>query len=235
MCLDAKTGNLMWEVPREEKSNWSTPFVWKNEVRTEIITPGTNQVRSYDLDGQLLWSLTGMSSITIATPYAVNGLLYISSGYVMDPRRPILAIRPGASGDITLPEGETSSKYVAWSQPKAAPYNPTTLVHDGRLYVLYDRGIMSCYNATTGEEIYRMKRLPESRAFTSSPWAVGDRIFCLSEDGVTSVLKAGDEFEVLHTNPLQEDDMGMATPAIVNGKLLLRTAARLYCIGPDEK
>jgi outer membrane protein assembly factor BamB len=235
MCLDAKTGNLMWEVPREEKSNWSTPFVWKNEVRTEIITPGTNQVRSYDLDGQLLWSLTGMSSITIATPYAVNGLLYVSSGYVMDPRRPILAIRPGASGDITLPEGETSSKYVAWSQPKAAPYNPTTLVHDGRLYVLYDRGIMSCYNATTGEEIYRMKRLPESRAFTSSPWAVGDRIFCLSEDGVTSVLKAGDEFEVLHTNPLQEDDMGMATPAIVNGKLLLRTAARLYCIGPDEK
>ncbi len=235
MCLDAKTGDLIWEVPREEKSNWSTPFVWQNDLRTEIITPGSKQVRSYDLDGQVLWSLSGMSTITIATPYTVGGLLYISSGYVMDPRKPILAIRPGASGDITLPEGETSSEYIVWSQPKAAPYNPSTLVHDGRMYVLYDRGIMSCYNAATGEEIYRMQRLQDGRAFTSSPWAVGDRIYCLNEDGVTFVLRAGDEFELLHTNALQEDDMGMATPAIVQGKLLLRTANRLYCIGENGK
>lgn len=234
MCLDAKTGDLIWEVPREEKSNWSTPFVWKNELRTEIITPGTNEVRAYDLDGQVLWSLKGMSSITIATPYAVNGLLYISSGYVMDPRKPIYAIRPGASGDITLPEGESSSEYIVWSQPKAAPYNPSTLVHDGRLYVLYDRGLVSCYNALTGEEIYRMQRLQDGRAFTSSPWAVGDRIYCLNEDGVTFVLRAGDEFELLHTNPLLEDDMGMATPAIVDGTLLIRTAARIYRIGRRE-
>jgi outer membrane protein assembly factor BamB len=235
MCLDAKTGDLIWEVPREEKSNWSTPFVWQNDLRTEIITPGSKQVRSYDLDGQVLWSLSGMSTITIATPYTVGGLLYISSGYVMDPRKPILAIRPGASGDITLPEGETSSEFIVWSQPKAAPYNPSTLVHDGRMYVLYDRGIMSCYNAATGVEIYRMQRLQDGRAFTSSPWAVGDRIYCLNEDGVTFVLRAGDEFELLHTNPLQEDDMGMATPAIVQGKLLLRTANRLYCIGENGK
>ncbi|MFN9915107.1 MAG: PQQ-binding-like beta-propeller repeat protein, partial [Pirellulaceae bacterium] len=89
MCLDAKTGDLIWDVPREEKSNWSTPFVWQNNLRTEIITPGSKQVRSYDLDGQVLWSLSGMSTITIATPYSVGGLLYISSGYVMDPRKPI--------------------------------------------------------------------------------------------------------------------------------------------------
>lgn len=234
MCLDAQTGDLIWEVPREEKSNWSTPFVWQNDRRTEIITPGTNQVRSYDLEGNVLWSMTGMSSITIATPFSVDGLLYVSSGYVMDPRKPIYAIRPGAEGDITLPEGETSSEYIAWSQPKAAPYNPSTLVHEGRLYVLYDRGIVSCYNASTGEEIYRMKRLQDGRAFTSSPWAVGDRIYCLNEDGVTFVLKAGDEFELLHTNPLLEDDMGMATPAIVDGKLLIRTAARIYCIGKSD-
>jgi outer membrane protein assembly factor BamB len=80
-----------------------------------------------------------------------------------------------------------------------------------------------------------MQRLQDGRAFTSSPWAVGDRIYCLNEDGVTFVLRAGDEFELLHTNPLQEDDMGMATPAIVQGKLLLRTANRLYCIGENGK
>ena len=128
LALDAKTGRQIWRVPRDEKSNWATPFVWENEKRTEIVTPGTGQVRSYDLDGKLLWSLKGMSSITIATPYEHEGLLYVSSGYVLDKSRPIYAIRPGATGDISLKEESTSNDFIAWSQPKAAPYNPTTLI-----------------------------------------------------------------------------------------------------------
>jgi len=230
LALDAKSGKEIWRTPREEKSNWATPFVWENNLRTEIVTPGSGAVRSYDLDGKLLWSLKGMSSITIATPYAVNGLLYVTSGYVGDKQRPIYAIKPGASGDISLQGEATSNDFIVWSLPQAAPYNPSTLVSDDRMFVLYDRGLVSCYNAKTGDEFFGQKRLPDGRAFTSSPWAMGGKIFCLNEDGVTYVLKDSEHFEVLHTNPLAEDDMGMASPAIVGDRLLLRTAARIYCI-----
>jgi pimeloyl-ACP methyl ester carboxylesterase len=230
LALDTATGNELWRTSRDEKSNWSTPFIWTNSQRTEIVTPGTGKIRSYDLDGQLLWSLAGMSSITIATPYEHNGLLYVSSGYVMDAKRPIYAIRPGATGDISLTGQQTSSEYIAWAQPKAAPYNPTTLVYNDRLHVLYDRGILSCYRPSDGAEIYGPQRLPNGGAFTCSPWAYDGKIFCQNEDGVTYVIRADDKLDVLHSNNLAEDDMCMATPAISGDRLLIRTAARIYCI-----
>jgi outer membrane protein assembly factor BamB len=229
-ALDAKTGSEIWRKDREEKSNWSTPYIWQHDGKTEIVTPGSGQVRSYDLDGNILWTLKGMSSITIGTPYQFNELLIVSSGYVMDPKRPVYAIKPGASGDISLTDGQTSNQFIAWSQPKAAPYNPSTIVYKDRLYVLYDRGTLGCFDAKTGSEVYGMKRLQGGTAFTTSPWAYDGKVFCLSEDGTTSVVKAGDEFEILHTNSLAEDDMGMASPAIVGDMLLIRTAARIYCI-----
>src|SRR5262249_27929546 len=142
LALDKRTGKEIWRVERDEKSNWSTPFVWENTKRTEIVTAGTGRVRSYDLDGKLLWWLKGMSSITIATPYAEQDLLYVTSGYVMDKARPIYAIRPGASGDISLEQGQTNNSAIAWCQPSAAPYNPSTLVYDHVLYVLYDGGLL---------------------------------------------------------------------------------------------
>ena len=230
LALDAKTGEQVWRTPRDEKSNWATPFVWHNAQRTEIVTPGTGKVRSYDLDGKLLWSLKGMSSITIATPYEHNGLLYVSSGYVLDQTKPIYAIRPGADGDISLKSGQTSNEFIEWSQPRAGPYNPSTLIVNDRLYVLYDRGLLSCFQANDGQEIFSSQRLPNGRAFTSSPWAYAGKVFCLNEDGVTFVLKAGDQFEVLRTNELAADDMCLATPAIAGDRLLIRTSARVYCI-----
>ena len=230
LALDKKTGNQVWRVSRDEKSNWATPFIWKNAKRTEIITPGTGLVRSYDLNGQLLWTLKGMSSITIATPFEANGLLYVSSGYVLDPSKPLYAIRPAASGDISLKDGATSNEWIAWSNPKAAPYNPSTLVYKDLLYVLYDRGMFSCYASQDGRLKYGPERLPNGKVFTASPWACNDRVFCLNEDGVTFVIQPGDAFKVLHTNKLAEDDMCMATPAIVGNRLLIRTSARIYCI-----
>ena len=231
-ALDAKTGQQLWRVDRDEKSNWATPFIWENGQRTELITPGSRAVRSYDLEGKLLWSFSGMSSIAIPTPCAGDGLLFVSSGYVGDKLRPVYAIRPGASGDITLKPGETNNQFIAWSNPVGGPYNPSPLFYEGRVYVLYDRGLVSCYDARTGRLHYDRERLPGGFAFTSSPWAWGGRIFCLSEDGVCYVLRAGDKFELLHTNKLAEDDMCMATPALAGDRLLLRTAARLYCIQP---
>lgn len=230
LALDKRTGKELWRVPRDEKSNWSTPFIWQNEQRTEIVTAGTGQVRAYDLEGKTLWSFKGMSGITIATPYAAEGLLYISSGYVGDKSRPLYAIRPGASGDISLPPGQTNNAAIAWCRPTSAPYNPTTLVYEDRLYVLHDRGELSAFNARTGAVSFDRERLPEGLHFTASPWAYNGCVFCLNEDGVTFVVRAGERFELLHTNKLAEDDMCLATPALAGDRLLIRSAARLYCI-----
>lgn len=224
--LDAETGKTLWRKDREEESNWSTPLVWENDLRTEIVTAGSDQVRSYDLEGNLLWSLSGMSKITVGTPFVGEGLLYISSGFVMDKNKPIYAIRPGASGDISLSEGETSNESIAWVQPKAAPYIPSPLYYKGKIYVLLDGGFLACYDALSGKEIYDKTRLRRGGNYTVSPWAYNDKVFCLSEEGDTTVIEAGPEFKILGVNDL--DALCMASPAIVEGSLFIRTESRLY-------
>ncbi len=234
VALDAKTGKELWRTKRDEKSNWATPYLWENDLRTEIITSGTQKVRSYDLKGKLLYQFGGNSSITIATPYSKFGLLYVTSGYVGDRKKPIFAIRPGAKGDISLRPDQDSSKYVAWCQRRAGPYNPSTIVYGDLLHVLLDRGIATCYEAKTGKQAHGPARLPEGRAFTSSPWAYGGKVFYLNEYGVTYVLEAGRGFKLLHTNTLLEDDMCMATPALAGDKLIIRTDTRVYCFKDGE-
>ncbi|MDB4414387.1 PQQ-binding-like beta-propeller repeat protein, partial [bacterium] len=204
LALDKKTGKEIWKTSRAEKSNWSNPYVWQNELRTEIITPGSGRTRSYNLDGKELWSFKGMSSITIATPYAHDELLYLSSGYVGDSKRPLYAIKPGAEGDISVTSKDTSNDFIAWSNWKAAPYNPSTLFYRDQIYVLLDRGYLSAFDPKSGSLIYGKKRLPGSTGFTASPWAYQGKIFCLNEDGGTNVCRAGTSFELLHTNQLAE-------------------------------
>ena len=229
VALDKKTGERIWRVERDEKSNWATPFVWENEKRTEIVTPGTGKTRSYGLDGELLWEFGGMSSHTIPTPFAAHGLLYVTSGYINTLTRPLFAIRPGATGDITLKEKQTANEYIAWCQKKAGPYNPSPIVYGDYLYVLYDRGLIACYHAQTSEEVYGKRRIGRgATAFTSSPWAYDGKLFCLSEDGDTFVIQAGPEFRLLGKNSLGE--LCMATPAIVRDGLIIRTESHLLRI-----
>ena len=215
VALDAKTGRELWRVDRDEKSNWATPYVWQN--------------RAYDLDGKLLWEFGGMSSIVIPTPFSHLGLLYVCSGYVGDKVRPLFAIKPGASGDISLKPGETNNAFIAWYQPTAGPYNPSPLLYGDYFYVLFDFGFLACYDARTGRQIYAKQRIrPEPTSFTASPWAANGKIFALSEDGDTFVFQAGPEFRLLHKNAL--DEMCMATPAIAGDRLLIRTLTKLYCL-----
>jgi len=229
MALDKKTGNVIWKVDREEKTNWATPYIWESGKRTEIVTPGTDKTRSYDLDGKLLWEFKGMSSIAIPTPFSKFGLLFLSSGYVGDPNRPVYAVKPGASGDITMQKGQTASEHVAWYLPQAGPYNPTPIIYGDNYYTLFDRGFLTCHEAKTGKEIYGKQRIDQATtAFTSSPWAYNGKIFAISEDGDTFVMQAGADFKVLRKNSL--DEMAMATPAIAGSSLFIRTAGSLYCI-----
>ena len=229
-ALDAKTGEQIWTIERDERTSWATPFIWENDLRTELITCGKKKIRSYDLNGKLLWELGGMSSLVIPTPLAKFGMLYLSSGYVMDKFQPIFAVKPGASGDISLPDDKTSNDFIVWSVKKGGPYNPSPILYGDYLYVLYDQGFMSCYDAKTGKEIYKRSRIGGGgNAFTSSPWAANGKIYCLSEDGETFVIQAGPEFKLLDRNKL--DEMCMATPAISRGCLIIRTLGKVYKIG----
>jgi outer membrane protein assembly factor BamB len=230
LALDNKTGNEVFRIPRDEKSNWATPYIWKNNVRTEIVTCGTEKIRSYDLNGQLLWEMKGMSVIAIPTPLAENGLLYLCSGYVGDRKsRPIHAIRPGASGDITLQDNQDKNEFIDWHHNFGGPYNPSPIAYRGNLYVLYDQGTVSCYDGLTGEVVYEKQQLAkDARAFTASPWANDGKLFFLSEDGDTFVVQSGPEFKILNRNPLNE--MCMSTPATLRGSIILRTLSKLYRI-----
>ena len=230
--FDAQTGKNLWNVSHAKPTaayGWSTPFVWKNELRTELITAGDLRVRSYDLKGNSLWTLEGLSVNTTPTPFAAHGLLYIASGLPADTLRPIYAIRPGAMGDISLNKGEKDNEYIAWYQESAAPYMPSPLVHGDYLYTLYSQGFLTCHNAKTGELIYGRQRIARGASgFTASPWAYNDKIFAASEDGDTYVIKAGPNYQLLGKNSLNE--MLIATPAIVRNSVIIRTVSKLYRI-----
>jgi outer membrane protein assembly factor BamB len=228
-AIDTKTGKQIWQVDRDEKSNWATPYIWQNDLRTELVTCGKKKVRSYSLDGKLLWELDGMSSIVIPTPFSVHDLLYVTSGYVMSNRKPIFAIKPGGKGDISLKGKQTSNEFIAWFQPKGGPYNVSPVVYGKELYVLYDRGLLSAFDALTGKPMYDPSPVRLGGQYTASPWAYNGKLFCLSEQGETLVIPTGGaKPEVVHKNEL--DELCMATPATSRGSLFIRTESQLYRI-----
>jgi outer membrane protein assembly factor BamB len=231
---DAVTGQIRWKVPRSETSTWATPFVWKHAKGVEIVVCGRKENRGYSTSGELLWHFDGkMSVLTIPSPFISKNLLYITSGYFQDNKRPVYAIRPGARGDISLKADETSNEYISWSLQRMGPYNTSPIVYKGKYYTLLDRGMLTCHNALTGELVFNRTRFPQGASFTASPWAYNGKLFFLDENGTTHVMPAGDEFKIESTNEL--DELCIATPAISQGKLFLRTASSVYCISQARK
>lgn len=231
-AFDKQTGKQVWRTERDlgtstqprQRSGWSTPYIWRNPARTEIVTIGPETVVSYDLQGKELWRMKGMALTPIPTPFAYEGLLYINGGR----GRALLALRHGASGDISLKEGETSNEYVVWSQPRGGTYLPSSVAYQGAIYTLTETGILNRFDAKTGKQTYKTRIDPAATAFTTSPWAYNGKLFCLSEEGQTFVVTTGEEFKLSHVNEL--DDFTQASPALVGERLLIRTEHRLYSI-----
>jgi outer membrane protein assembly factor BamB len=226
VALDKATGKQLWRVERAEKSNWGTPYVWENEQRTEIVTIGTNKARSYDVDGKELWELNGTDGWGLVSqiPISKHGLLYLGAGYHYGA---LYAIRPGASGNISLKGSERSNKWIAWSQPRGSSIHPGYLISGDRLYVNYDAGLLACFHAKTGETIFPRERLETGGGrFYASPWAYNGKLFLLNEDGNTWVLEDGPKFNLIRKNNI--GDYAWATPAISRGSLFLRTYTKLY-------
>jgi outer membrane protein assembly factor BamB len=233
-AYDLKTGKLAWKTPREEIPSWGTPTVYEGKSRAELIANGSKAIRGYDpLTGKELWRLSPNSEITTPTPFVGNELIFVTSGYA--PIQPIYAIKPGASGDISLKDGKDSNDFVAWSKQRGGPYMPTPIVYGDLLYTCSNQGVLGAYNAKTGERVYQERLGGKGGAFTSSPVASDGKIYLSSEDGDVFVVKAGPKYELLATNPVGE--VMMATPAISDGLVIVRGINHLFAFGdaPTQK
>jgi outer membrane protein assembly factor BamB len=222
VVLNKTTGEELWRQARDEVTSWSEPLVIEHGGRPQIVVSASSRVRGYDLEsGDLIWECGGLGSNVIPAPVYHDGMVFVMSGY-RDPN--LLAIKLGGTGDLT------GTDAVVWSQDRGTSYTVSPVLHDGKLYVLSDRGLISCFDAKTGESYYHQKRLPGPYNFKASLVAANGKLYLASEDEDVLVVKMGKEFEVLATNKLT-DEMFVATPAIADGEIFLRSQENLYCIG----
>jgi len=228
LALDALTGEQVWKTERDELPSWGTPTVATTPLGAELVTNASNFIRGYDpRTGRELWRLGGSSKITAPTPIFGEGLFVVASGRA--PERPLFVLRPGARGDLTLADGQSKSAAVVWSRTGRGSYMPTPLIYRGLLYVLANNGVLDAYDLRTGEEVYR-QRLPHvGSGYSASPVAADGKIYLSSEDGEVLVVAAGREFKHIATNSMGE--LLMATPALSEGVLYLRSSASLFAVG----
>jgi outer membrane protein assembly factor BamB len=221
VALDKSSGKELWRTPRNGATNWSGPVVITHNGRKQVIVSASAKVVSYDIaDGKPIWEAAGLGQNTIPAPVAADGVAIVMSGY----RNPnLLAIRLGREGDLT------GSDAILWTNQRGNSYSASPVLHDGKLYVLTDSGMLSCFDAKTGKAYYQQTRLPKPYNFKASPVGVNGKLYLASEEGDVIVVKMGETFEVLATNTLA-DQKFIATPAIVDGDIFLRGQNTLFCI-----
>jgi outer membrane protein assembly factor BamB len=225
---DLATGKQLWKTARtDEISTWGTPAIVRaGDGHDELVTNGT-KVRGYDpATGKHLWTLGPNSEITIGSPVVGNGLVFVTGGY--PPVRPIYAIRPGSEGDISLQKGQDKNQAIAWSNMTEGTYIPTPLVYDGYLFTLNINGVMAAYNTQTGERAFR-GRVGTGGSYSASPIGADGHLYIASEDGEVYVLNAGPGLAQVAKNDMKE--VIMATPAISDGLVIIRTMGHVYGIG----
>ena len=221
VALDKKTGKEVWKTPRKVQVSWSTPILVRTATRTELITSGTEFVISYDpATGKELWRHTGVESNAIPSPVANSEMVFLVAGF---PAKIALAIRLGGSGDLT------GTPNVPWKYAKGTAYVPSPILYGDYLYLMSDRGVLTCIDAKTGEVKYEGGRIPIPATFTASPVAFDGKILMTSEDGDTFIVKSGPKHEILGTNSVGEPVY--ASPAIADGRIFIRGEKNLYSIG----
>ena len=221
-------GEQVWRVERGAQPSWGSPIVFSFANRDELVVNDPDFIRGYDpKTGEELWRLRGNSEETITTPVATRDRIYVASHG--ERLSPIYAIRPGASGDISLREGETSNKFIFWSRKRGGPHVTTPLIYDNALYLCSDLGILSAYDARTGKRLYKARLDRSGARHFASPVAADGKVYFANEDGEVLVAKAGPRYELLSTNPMGEPVM--ATPAISDGVLYVRGLKHLFAIG----
>ena len=218
-ALNKKTGEDVWKKEREEITSWATPLVVEINGKTQVITGATNKVRSYDAEsGEIIWECTGMTHNVIPCPVYADGIVYLMSGFRGNALKAIDLAK--AKGDLT------GSASILWEYNQDTPYTPSPILMDGKLYFLKNNnGILTCLNAKDGKVIYSNQKLDGITNIFSSPTGNKDNIY-IAATGVVDVVKAGNNFELLSQNTL--DDTFEASPVIAGNDLILRGYKYLY-------
>jgi outer membrane protein assembly factor BamB len=233
LALDAESGREVWRVPRDEATQYSSPIIWQNSNRAELVAGGMIY-RSYDPEtGKLLWQLDMAKGRSVASPVADGDRLYVGTefrnrGGADDGGGYLFAVKADASGDVTPAPRASTSDGVAWSCADSGIQMASPVVCEGYIYLFERRSsVANCVDAKTGELVYR-DRVPGARAFWASPWTFDGKVFALDETGTAYIIEPGPELRVLWTNKI--DEQFWSTPAVSNGALFLRGADHLYCI-----
>ncbi len=212
-ALSAKDGKLVWKTPRKEVVNWSTPIVVRAGTQPMLVAPGMANTIAYDpRNGKELWRTKGVVGNAVPSIVSGLGMVFPSAGY---PDKRVYGVKTDGT--------------MVWSYEKGTAYVPSPILYGDYLYLLTDRGLLTCLEARTGKVVYEGKRVPKPATFSASPVAYDGKLFLTSEDGETFVIQAGKEHVVLGSNSL--DEAAYASPAIAGGRLYIRTAGHLWAIG----
>jgi outer membrane protein assembly factor BamB len=224
-------GKELWRTVRDEIPTWGTPTIVPGKDRSELVTNGSKAVRGYDPDsGKQLWTLSPNSEVVCTTPVFGHGLIFVTAGY--PPVRPVYAIRQGSNGELTLPEGKTSSDAIAWSNSTGGVYLPSPLLYGDHLYTVGNNGVMTAYEAKTGTRVYQ-QRVGAGGSFTAAPVAANGRIYVSSEDGEVYTVKAGPQFELLGKSSVGEKVL--TTPALSGNFIVIRGDKHLFAFAGAEQ
>ena len=219
--LDSETGRELWRVPRTEQYNWAAPFVATHGGRRQIVVNGET-TRAYDFDtGALIWEAAGLGENSVPQMVQHRDLVFAMSGHTI---KLLMAIRLGRTGVLT------GTNAIAWSTARGVSYTPSPLLHDGRLYIVSDAGLVSCFDALTGRPFFEQRRLPKPYSFKASPVGANGKLYLATEEGDVVVLGLADRFEVLATNTLTDQSF-IASPLVVDGSIYLRSRTHLFRIG----
>ena len=220
-AFDKKTGKEVWRVPRKVDVTWSTPVLVQTGKRIELVTSAAEAIIAYDpATGRELWRHKGLESNAVPSPVVSDDLVVLTSG---SPSKIALAIRAGGNGDVT------GTSQLVWSYNKGTAYVPSPILYGDYVYLMTDRGLLTCLDAKTGKMEYEGARVPKPTTFLASPVAYEGKILLTSEEGETFILKAGPKYEVLRSNSLGE--AVYASPAIANGNIFIRSERHLFAIG----
>jgi len=219
IALDAADGREVWRAPRAESSSWSTPLVVEHQGRKQLVVTAATKVKAYELDtGKVVWEVAGLGANPIPQPVQFRDTVLVMCGY-QNPR--LMAVRLGRTGDLT------GTDAVVWETTRGTSYTGTPALHDGRLYVFSDNGLLSVFDAATGTPHYLTARLPKPYTVKASPLVVNDRVYLATEEGDVVVVKTGNALEVLATNTLADQSF-VASPIAVGDSLYLRSRTHLF-------